>query len=106
MTNVYHRGYYDRLLISIEGHNSYAQYGKNIVCAAVSILAYTLINCLLDEEAQGNVKLIRNVVRDGFICLEIEYFDYSKERVKGIVDACLTGLLMLEESYPEHISFR
>ena len=106
MTNIYHREYYDRLLISIEGHNAYAEQGKNIVCAAVSVLAYTLINCMLDEEAQGNVKLIRNIVRDGFVHLEIEYYDFSKERVKGILDACLTGFLMLEESYPKHVAFR
>jgi hypothetical protein len=38
--------------------------------------------------------------------LEIEHFDFSKARVKGIFDTCITGLLMLEEGYPQHIRFQ
>lgn len=106
MTTVYFREYYDRLLITIEGHSSYAEQGRDIVCAGVSALTYTLVNCMLDEEADGRVKLIRSIVRNGYVHLEVEYFDFSKERIKGIFDACVTGLLMLEESYPEYVALR
>lgn len=106
MTTVYHREYYDRLLITVEGHSGFGQPGEDIVCAGVSVLSYTLLNCMLDEEAASNIKLIRKIVRNGYIHLEIEYFDFSKSRVKGIFDACITGLLMLEENYPEYVSFR
>lgn len=106
MTTVYHREYYDRLLIAVEGHSGFSESGSDIVCAGVSALTYTLLNCMLDEEAAGNIKLIRNIVRDGYIHLEIECFDFSMERIKGMFDACVTGLLMLEENYPEFVSFR
>ena len=106
MTTIYHREYYDRLFLTIEGHSNFGNYGEDIVCAGISTLAYTLLNCMLDEESAGNIKLIRNIVRDGYICLEIEHFDFSKARVKGIFDACITGLLMLEEGYPQHIRFQ
>ncbi len=105
MTVVYYREYYDKLYVTIEGHSGYAEDGNDIVCAGISTLAYTLLNSMLDEEASGNVKLIRNIVRDGFLHLEIEYFDFSKARVQGIFDACITGLLMLQESYPKHVTF-
>ncbi len=105
MTTIYHREYYDKQLISVEGHSGYSDYGTDIVCAGVSTLIYTLLNCMLDEEASGNLKLVRNIVRDGYICLEIEFFDFSKERVKGIFDACITGLLMLSENYPQYVAF-
>lgn len=105
MTTVYYREYYDKLFITIEGHSAYAQSGSDIVCAGISTLAYTLLNCMLDEESSGNVKLIRNIVRDGFMHLEIEYFDFSKNRVQGIFDTCIKGLLMLEDSYPKHVRF-
>ena len=73
MTTIYHREYYDRLFLTIEGHSNFGNYGEDIVCAGISTLAYTLLNCMLDEESAGNIKLIRNIVRDGFLHLEIEY---------------------------------
>lgn len=105
MTTVYHREYYDKQLLTVEGHSGYSDCGTDIVCAGVSVLTYTLLNCLLDEEASGNVKLVRNIVRDGYIELEIALFDFSRDRIKGIFDACITGLLMLEENYPQNVRF-
>lgn len=104
MTTVCHREYYDKLLLIIEGHSGYGKTGEDIVCAGISAVTYAFVNCMLDEEASGNIKLIRNIIRDGYICLEIEFFDYSMERIKGMFDACITGLLMLEESYPQYIT--
>ncbi len=106
MTTVYHREYYDKQLLTIEGHSGDGESGKDIVCAGFSALVYTYINCMLDEEAAGNVKLIRKIIRDGYIHFEIEYFDFSKARIKGMLDACITGFLMLEESYPDYVSVR
>ncbi|MBR0536003.1 MAG: ribosomal-processing cysteine protease Prp [Clostridia bacterium] len=103
MTTVYHREYYDRLVITIEGHSGYGFNGEDIVCAAVSALGFTLLNCVLDEEAAENIRVIRNIVRDGYIHIEFIAFDFSKERIKGMLDACLTGFYMLEESYPDYI---
>lgn len=105
MTTVYHREYYDKQIFTVEGHSGFGRAGQDIVCAGVSTLAYTFLNCMLDEEAAGNIKLIRKIVRDGYVHLEIEIFGFSKERIKGMLDACITGFLMLEESYPEYVSF-
>ena len=44
-------------------------------------------------------------MREGYVCLEIESFDFSKERVSAITDTCITGLLMLHEHYPEYVGF-
>ena len=104
MTKICHREYYDKFLIIIEGHSGFGAEGEDVVCAGISTLAYTLLNTLLDEESAGNVRLIRNVVRDGYMCLEAECADYARERLKGIADTCITGFLMLEESYPQYVS--
>ncbi len=103
MTNVYFREYYDHYYISFKGHSGFSKNGEDIVCAGISTLAYTLLNTLNDEEASGNIKFIRNIVRDGYIHIEFLPFDFSKERVKGIVDTCITGLIMLEENYSDYI---
>lgn len=103
MTHVFHREYYERDFITVEGHSGFAAKGYDIVCAAVSALVCTLLNCLYDEESANRIKILRNIVRDGYVCIEVEHFDFAKERTKGMVDACLTGLYMLEEKYPNYI---
>lgn len=103
MTRIFYREYYGRDYITVEGHSGFAAKGYDIICAAVSTLVCTLLNCLRDEEAADRVKLLKDIVRDGYVCIEVEHLDFAKERTKGIVDACLTGLYMLEETYPNYI---
>ncbi len=91
------------MIISVEGHADYSKSGKDIVCAGISTLAYTLLNCLLDEEASNNIKFIKKIIRDGYMYMEIKIYDFSDVKIKGIINAILTGFLMLEESYPENI---
>lgn len=105
MTKVFYREYYDNTLIVVEGHSGFAENGEDVVCAGVSALVFTLINCVRDEESKGRLKLTRDIVRDGYVCFEIESFDFSKERISGITDACITGLLMLQEHYPQYVKF-
>lgn len=103
MTKVCFREYYDNLLITVEGHSGYSHTGEDVVCAGISTLAYTFLNTILDEEAHGNLKLIRNFVGDGIICLEIQRFKFSNERIDGIIGTVMTGFYMLEENYPDYI---
>lgn len=105
MTKVFYREYYDRTLVIIEGHSGFSESGGDVVCAGVSTLVFTLVNCIHDEEASDRLKLIRDIVRDGYVCLEIESFDFAKERISAITDTCITGLLMLCEHYPQYIKF-
>lgn len=103
MTHVICREYRDNLLVIIEGHSGYGNRGEDIVCAGISALVYAFINTLLDEEASDRIKLVRNVVRDGYVCIEVMRFDYSRERIDGIVDMFSTGINMLSESYPDSV---
>ena len=103
MTKVYYREYYDRYLLIVEGHASFGEKGKDIVCSAVSILVYTLLNMLKDEESDKRLKLKREIVRDGYFCVEIEPFDFSKNRTKGIIDTVVMGLALLNQEYPDNV---
>ena len=103
MTRVYYREYYDKYLLIVEGHSAFGDKGKDIVCSAVSILVYTLLNMLKDEEADKRLILRREVVHDGYFCVEIEPFDFSKQRTQGIVDTVIMGLALLNEEYPEYV---
>ncbi len=103
MTRVYFREYYDRYLLIVEGHADYNKNGDDIVCAAVSVLVYTFLNMLKDEECDGRLKIRREALRDGYFCVEVEPFDFSKEKTKGIVETIVMGLALLNEEYPEFV---
>ncbi len=103
MTTVTYRDYYDKTLIIAEGHSGSAPKGQDLVCAGVSALVYTLLNTLADEDTSDRIKFVRNIVREGYVCLEFEIFDFARDRVKGIVDSFMTGLYMLSESYPQNV---
>lgn len=103
MTKILFREYYGRTLIVIEGHSGLSETGSDIVCAGISTLAFTLTNSVLDEESHERLKLFRNVIRDGYVCLEFEAFEHAMERISGMVDTVVTGFLMLEEMYPEYV---
>ena len=57
----------------------------------------------VDEESAERLKLRRKIIRDGYAFFEIEKFDFSRERVSGIIDGFVTGFLMLAENYPDHV---
>lgn len=105
MSKVYYRRYYDRHLLTVEGHANYGEKGRDIVCAAVSILCYTLLETLKQDESEDKCKIIQSTVRDGYFSLEVEPFSFSDSRIGGIVDAVLTGFMLLEEEYPENVRF-
>ena len=105
MTKVLYREYYDKTLIIIEGHSGYDVSGNDIVCAGVSALVCTLVNCLRDESAAERICLLRDVVRSGYVCFEVESYDFAKERIKGVFDTLVTGFLMLAEHYPQYVVF-
>ena len=104
MTKVFYREYYDHYLLIIEGHASFSEKGTDIVCSAVSILVYTLLNILKDEESDKRLAIRREIVRDGYFCVEVEPFDFSKNRTKGIIDTIIMGLALLNQEYPENVT--
>lgn len=103
MTKVYYREYYDKTLLTVEGHCGFDTVGNDIVCAGISAITFAFVNSILDEEVNGRLRLHRNIVRDGYICFEIEKFDFSKARISGIIDSFLTGIMMLADIYPQYI---
>ncbi len=103
MTNVSIRQYYDNIIINIEGHSGYSNPGNDIVCAGISTLVCALLNALLDEESSGNIRIIRKFTGDGIVNLEFKPFDFSKNRIDGILSVITTGFYMLEDAYPDYI---
>lgn len=72
--------------MEIRGHAGFEERGKDIICAAVSILAYTFINVY-------NTKLIEYDV-DSIVA------EYSKDIDKKFI---LKGFQLINEQYPNYI---
>lgn len=82
--------------LSIRGHAHYAEIGKDIVCAAVSTLAQTLIYSIKELTADK----IKYVSKPGTV--EIEYGDLSKD-AQLLVDSFFVGANMIADSYPAYV---
>ena len=84
--------------IVIKGHAKYAEYGKDIVCAAVSTMTITTINsilCLEDSieyEENSNILKIR-VIKD-------------TEVVHKLLDNLILELNEVHDMYPKNIEIR
>lgn len=82
--------------IEIDGHANYADYGKDIVCAAVSCIAITSINAIikLDESA------LKYEENDGYLVIDIlKHNKYVDTIISNMIDL----LKELEEQYKKNI---
>lgn len=93
---------------TVKGHAESGEYGQDIVCASVSVIAYTGANAL--EELAG-IKLENTryfTVKDGYMKCVIpsDIPEEKKNTVKIILDTIVVGFKQLEytPSYKKYIS--
>ena len=92
------------LRLSVEGHAGQAEKGKDIVCAAVSILFYTLAQAVTDS-ADMLEKKPEIWTEDGngsVSCKPKKAFLATIQRTYWTI---LTGIELLAEEYKEYINF-
>lgn len=94
-------------MLEITGHADYADKGADIVCSAISILAYTL------EKAAETLpeREVRRVVhfKDGYVTFMFqggeETSKEAADKLDTIVGMALMGYRLLAESYPNNIRY-
>lgn len=88
--------------VSIRGHAGYSRRGRDVVCAAVSVLAYTLAGAM--EEFTG----FKNYVeKDGYMKITIDRHCIPEEKIdkaNTITETVVFGLRQTAESYKEYIN--
>jgi len=94
----------DRFIVSVDGHAGYAPAGEDIICAAASALALTLIEASHRFDEDGALSHFSYSIDKGSVQLDMTVKDWAMERVEAVVDAVTGGFLMLEEHYPEYIT--
>ena len=92
----------DRVVsFSLEGHAGTAIKGENIICAAASAIAQTVIGSLqdiaqIDPEYQAE---------DGLICCQVSYDSEDREQliqIASLMGSVRIGCMQLEASYGSH----
>ena len=94
-----------RASLIVDGHANFDDFGKDIVCASVSILTYTIAKVIDDNKSFGKIaenSVIRLDNGKAFInahCMGKEaYID-----VLGHFETVLTGYKLIAEEYPQNV---
>ena len=82
--------------ITVSGHAHYAEMGKDIVCAGVSVLVQTLIQSLEDLT---DTKFSYDMAA-GFVDIK---FEHLPSRARLLVSAFFIGVELIANEYPNHV---
>ena len=79
------------------GHAGFDDYGKDIVCASISVLIINTINSL--EEIVHEKISVKSDEQDGYIACEFK--EPLKEGSKVLVDSLVLGISQIAKQYGE-----
>lgn len=99
------RMYWDRLRLEVEGHAGYDIIGRDIICAAVSMLTGALIGVLEDAQTRGRTTF-DYTDKDGQMKIWADPSMGSLQEVKAYFRMCVKGMRMLAEQYPKNVEIR
>jgi len=84
------------------GHAAYAKHGADIVCAAISILAQTIMAAL--DEILGLPLEVETDESTGYLkCTWVNQPNQS-EQIQLLIKTLVLGLKAIQTEYPNHIS--
>lgn len=90
--------------ITLQGHAGYGEKGKDIVCAAASILAYTVAQVVTDLYSRKKLKKKPTVrLEEGNICVVCKPRRGAWSDAMAAYDVAQVGYRLLAESYPENV---
>lgn len=102
MTNIEIKDQDGRCELKVEGHSGYSSAGTDIVCSAISILCFTLLNEVMEK--QDKALKIQHQQKDGYFFIS---FSNKYDRcLKAVFYAVCNGLQMVAEQYPKHVLLR
>lgn len=89
------------LSLTMKGHAGYAEEGKDIVCAAVSILFYTLAEAL--EKSGALATPLEKSVDEGEVSLKATPKKGFEGNVSLIFYTILSGIQLLVDDYKDYV---
>ncbi len=92
----------NRHKITIEGHAEYNP-GLDIVCSAVSMLSFTLLQALKNEHENGNLRYFFMHHDSGNVHIVADTKKLFCERLQTIINTIFLGFELLAAKYPENV---
>lgn len=97
--------YRDLNRVTVKGHAHSAERGQDLVCAATSILCYTIAGFVCNMKREGRAENPVIELEEGnaeIVCVPSEA---HREEITLAFDAMCGGFDLLAKSYPDNISF-
>lgn len=91
--------------VSVEGHANSGDPGKDLVCAGVSALAYTLAGNVWTLEETGKVRDVYVKLESGAAEISCRPVRKYEAIVSCILRSVCIGFEMLARQYPQYISY-
>lgn len=88
-----------------EGHAQSGEVGHDLVCAATTILAYTLASSVENMVAAGHVKEHHIEFKDGYAYINCLAPDNLKSTITLMFDTVCAGFELLAQNYPDNILY-
>ena len=99
----------DKSVLSMEviGHASFAELGKDPVCAGASALAMTAAQCALSMEEAGRLQKKAHIItRNGRVLVTIKPRPERYDEAAHLFWVVETGLGLLAEAYPGYLEIQ
>lgn len=97
---------YDRgnFAIDIRGHAGCGKAGQDLVCSAVSILMWTLVDCVMPEADFG----ARWIKKEDVPLSAVRCYPDKRltKRCRVIMDTIADGFQLLAAHYPQYVSYK
>lgn len=92
-----------RIRLAVNGHANYAEHGKDIICSAVSILAYTIAENVrsLCKNNTYSISLKKGNSNVDIVFSSDEQYKDIGRQIKSVVK----GFEILSEAYPQYVTF-
>ena len=102
MTIVEFGAYAEARWVQVSGHAGYAEIGKDIVCAGVSITAQALAATLSQTEGV----MVDVKTEDGRMFIVCKCAQQMKRYVDALFDMARMAFELLAEEYPKHVKVK
>ena len=85
----------------IEGHAGFSKHGSDIVCAAISAIAYTAVGAMKNMVGTCDYE-----EKDGYMeCIVPQNISYEKRKIANIIlETVVLGFKQVEFSYRKYVS--
>lgn len=95
----------NRTKVTMAGHADSAEYGHDLICAAASILAYTLAENASQMVDNGQAEDAILHLKSGDTVIQLITLPQFSQVATMIFDAVVCGFQLLAEQYPDHVMF-